>query len=262
MKEMKQRAWEAALSQLAVDYNAQREDFTKKGVTITQAADLPGRRHYADGVPFFQMATTGKGVVIAAHESLHGELDAWAREHLAGDGAGHWLFEYPKLRELDGLLRAHGWMVEGTHHMFLPRHGQSPAVLPRGFSFHWYDQDTVKELYPNSLFPNALSSGENLLRPDVIALAAFDGDTLVALAGASADGEKLWQVGIDVLPSYRGRGLGKALVAALCARVIQMGKVPFYGTAAANLHSQNIAVGCGFFPAWVEVSSRRVEDTP
>ena len=258
-KEIKQQAWEAALSQLAVDYNAQREDFTKKGVTLAPAADLPGRRHYAEGAPFFQMATTGNGVVIAAHESLQGELDAWAREHLAGDGAGHWLFEYPKLRELDGILRPHGWTVEGTHHMFLPRREFVPR-LPEGFRYRWYDREGVKAFYPNKTWPNAILERENPPRPDVIALAAFAGEAPAALCGASADGELLWQVGIDVLPPYRSRGLGRALVEALSARIAELGKVPFYGTAAANIHSQGIAVNCGFFPAWVEVSSRRIDE--
>ena len=253
MKEMKQRAWEAALSQLAVDYNAQREDFIKKGVTITQAADLPGRRHYADGVPFFQMATTGKGVVIAAHESLHGALAAWA----AQAAEPHRLFEYPKLRSLEDLLLPQGWRLMGVHHMFLPGREFS-AALPEAFSYQWYDRETVKAFYPNRLWPNALSQEENSLRPDVIALAAFDGEKMAGLAGASADGETLWQVGIDVLPEYRSRGLGKALVEALCAKIAEQGRLPFYGAAAANLHSQNIAVSCGFFPAWVEVSSQRV----
>ena len=116
----------------------------------------------------------------------------------------------------------------------------------------------VKGFYPNRLWPNALSQEENPLRPDVIALAAVDGGQPVAVAGASADGETLWQVGIDVLPAYRSRGLGKALVECLCAHIVEQGKLPFYGAAAANLHSQNIAVRGGFFPAWVEVSSQRV----
>ena len=51
MERIKQRAWEAALSQLATDYNAQAGDFLGGGVTLTAAADLPGRRHYADGAP-------------------------------------------------------------------------------------------------------------------------------------------------------------------------------------------------------------------
>ena len=254
MERVKQRAWEAALSQLAVDYNAQREDFTKKGVTITQAADLPGRRQYAPGAPFFQMVTTGRGAVLTAHPSLHGALAAWA----AQAAEPHRLFEYPLLRQLEELLLPQGWRLMGAHHMFLPGREFS-AALPEGFSYQWYDRETVKGFYPNRLWPNALSQEENPLRPDVIALAAVDGGQPVAVAGASADGETLWQVGIDVLPDYHSRGLGTALVEALCQRIVKLDKLPFYGTAAANIHSQSIAVKCGFFPAWVEVSSQLVD---
>ena len=174
MERIKQRAWEAALSQLATDYNAKEGDFLRGGVTLTAAADLPGRRHYADGAPFFQMATTGNGVVITAHESLHRELRAWAEGHLAEDGAGHWLFEYPKLRQLDRILGSRGWAVNGTHHMFLPRREFSPR-LPEGFAYRWYDREAVKSFYPNKTWPNAILEEDNPPRPDVIALAAFEG---------------------------------------------------------------------------------------
>lgn len=253
MERIKQRAWEAALSQLATDYNAQPGEFLREGIAITQAKELPGRRQYAQGAPFFQMATTGRGAVITAHPSLHEALAAWA----AQAAEPHRLFEYPKLRSLEDLLLPQGWRLMGVHHMFLPGREFS-AALPEAFSYQWYDRETVKGFYPNRLWPNALSQEENPLRPDVIALAAVDGGQPVAVAGASADGETLWQVGIDVLPAYRSRGLGKALVECLCAHIVEQGKLPFYGAAAANLHSQNIAVRCGFSPAWVEVSSQRV----
>ena len=39
-----------------------------------------------------------------------------------------------------------------------------------------------------------------------------------------------------------------------------MGDIPFYGTAAANIQSQNIAVKSGFKPAWVETEAVRSTD--
>ena len=254
MELIKRRVWEAALAQLALDYNAQPQDFLAPGVTVTAAKALPGRRQYQQGAPFFQMATTGRGAVITAQESLRGPLRAWAQ----GVEAGHWLLEYPRLRQVEDLLMPQGWKLRGTHHMYLPAREFS-SHLPQGFSYRWYDRESLKIFYPNHAWPNALLEEENPLRPDVIALGAFCRGELVALAGASADGETLWQVGIDVLPDYRSRGLGTALVEALCQRIVKLGKLPFYGTAAANTHSQSIAVKCGFFPAWVEVSSQPAE---
>ena len=41
-------------------------------------------------------------------------------------------------------------------------------------------------------------------------------------------------------------------------RIIGMGDVPFYGTAAANIHSQNIAIRSGFRPAWTETEAVKI----
>ena len=117
--------------------------------------------------------------------------------------------------------------------------------MPKDFTVRWFDAESVSARYPNTRFLNALSAQANPDRPDMIAVAACAGETIAALAGASADTPDFWQVGIDVLPEYRGRGLGKT---------------PFYGTGASNLHSQRIAVQSGFYPAWVEISSRRLSE--
>ena len=43
-------------------------------------------------------------------------------------------------------------------------------------------------------------------------------------------------------------------------KIIEMGDVPFYGTAAANVQSQNIAVNSGFRPAWVETEAVKMDE--
>lgn len=251
----KQQAWAIAVRQLAVDYNAAPEDFFADGVIVTENMDLPGRIRFTEEPPFFTMVTTGRGVVICADPRIHGEVRAWAEKR----EQGHWLFELPNLRELEPVLGAYGMELTQTFHMQLPTRDFSPAPLPDGLTERWYDAKTVYELYP-SAFHNAISETENLLRPDVIALAAMDGEGKIAgLAGASADAGEMWQVGIDVLPAYRGRGLGSRLVENLCARIEELGKLPFYSTSLSNLHSQNIALNCGFRPAWVGISSRKKE---
>ncbi|MBR3431446.1 MAG: hypothetical protein IKG87_15245, partial [Clostridia bacterium] len=67
------------------------------------------------------------------------------------------------------------------------------------------------------------------------------------------------QIGIDVLPAYRSRGIGSCLVTLLKNRIMEMGDVPFYGTATANIHSQNIALNSGFRPAWVEAVAVKIQ---
>ena len=175
------------------------------------------------------MASTGSGVVITANEVLH-----------------HLLCIERELNKYD-------YTLSSTFHMFLPGKPRKTRVMPCAFTLKWFDKTSVKTLYPNTDFPNALSEKENPDRPDVLALAA--------LAGASADTDALWQVGIDVKERYRGHGLGTTLVSLLCDRIEALGKTPFYGTVLANLHSQNIALNTGFYPAWVEISSFKKEET-
>ena len=81
----------------------------------------------------------------------------------------------------------------------------------------------------------------------------------MGMAGCSEDAPHWQQIGIDVLPAFRSRGIGTCLVTLLKNRIIETGDVPFYGTAAANIRSQSIALNCGFRPAWVETEAVRIE---
>ena len=238
-----------AMEQLALEYNAKPKNFTEEGLTLTLPAKPEGVRLYSHDVPFFSMATTGNSVVITANECLHEEI-----RKIAGEVRDlHRLYEFPTLQRIDTLLREYGYAISGTVHMNLPGKAFPEVSLPQGFSYKWFEtEEEITAFYPNEHFQMALSAEYNPDRPDVIALAALDGEKIVAVAGASADTKDMWQVGIDVISGYRGHGLGTALVGALCRRIEEKGHLPFYGTAVANIHSQVIAVRCGFYPAWTE----------
>lgn len=92
----------------------------------------------------------------------------------------------------------------------------------------------------------------------MLAVAAFDGDKIMGMAGASADSKNMWQIGIDVLPEYRSKRIGRSLVALLKNEILRRGKVPFYSTSGSHFHSQNIAINSGFFPIWAELYSKRI----
>ena len=87
---------------------------------------------------------------------------------------------------------------------------------------------------------------------------ACDGDDIMGMAGCSEDAPHWQQIGIDVLPEYRSKGVGSYLVTLLKNKVIEMGDIPFYGTGAANVHSQIIAIKSGFKPAWVETEATKI----
>ena len=94
---------------------------------------------------------------------------------------------------------------------------------------------------------------------DVIGVGAYRDGKLVGLAGASADCDSMWQIGVDVLPEYRRRGIASALTSRLALEILERGKVPFYCAAWSNVKSVRNAVKSGFRPAWVEMTAKSRE---
>ena len=95
--------------------------------------------------------------------------------------------------------------------------------------------------------------------PDVLAAAAYFAGEVIGVAGASADGDVLWQVGVDVHAAYQGRGIGRAVVSRVTEAIFAAGRVPHYVHAVANLPSARLALSLGYRPAWVEVYTRAVQ---
>jgi GNAT superfamily N-acetyltransferase len=100
---------------------------------------------------------------------------------------------------------------------------------------------------------------ENRKHLDVLAVGAFDSEKLIGLAGCSADCETMWQIGVDVLPPYRRKGIASALTSSLALEIIKLGKVPFYCCAWSNIRYVRNAIKSGFKPAWVEMTAKSIE---
>ena len=93
---------------------------------------------------------------------------------------------------------------------------------------------------------------------DVLAVGAYERGELVGLAGCSADCEAMWQIGVDVLPGYRRRGIASALTNRLARETFERGFVPFYCVSWANIRSIKNAVRSGFRPGWVEAAAKSI----
>ena len=126
-------------------------------------------------------------------------------------------------------------------------------------------------------YSNAL--GFSVTRPDVLVLAAYPvaegaSDALavgesapaladpIAMVGLSDDSPIMRQIGIDVLPAWRGAGIASALVRDAARLTLAEGYLPFYGTSPSHMLSQRVAMNAGLVPTWWEYVSTSLNDLP
>ena len=245
----------AIREQLALELGCAPEDFSGEETVITGPVCPKQRRQFSDRPFFLQMATFGAAAVISAEERFH----PWLREWTKGK-RGPWLFEQHNYYLLERELRTYGYQMSMTHHMFAPK-PELMRIKP-DLRFRWLEQEDILPFYGREEFPNAICARFHPERPDVLAVVALDEEKIMGMAGCSADTPELWQIGVDVLPPYRGRGVGKTLVTLLRNEAFRRGALPYYGTSLSNLASWRCALASGFLPTWVEAEARPAEPMP
>jgi len=220
-----------ARAQLAIDLNCLESDFDRDDIVFCEAMDNPKRRPFARGERHFEMLTMGRAVIVSATA----DILPFVREQLMD-----------KTRD-DAFCMP---FVHGQGLYFLPDELRLMPLLD-DFSFEFVErEDIVGKLYAHKGFRHAIHYNDSHPRPDMLAMTATKGDKIVGIACSSSDCEKLWQIGIDVLPEYRGNGLATVLTNHLAIEILKRGKIPYYGTSTANIASQGVAHRAGFRVAW------------
>ena len=240
-----------ALGQSAVDCSCEAGDFLKTGHTVARSRRDECARRYLELPHVCNFVTYGNGVVASAGEKYMDPARRCLELIPPGDSA-YRLFETPIIHGVDAVFAPLGARTMFMTEYFLP---DMELLRPKKCPLETkiLTHDDFSGLYLPE-WSNALSSKRPQL--DVLGVGAYDGGRLVGLAGCSADCESMWQIGIDVLPEYRRRGVASALVSRLALEVTARGKVPFYCAAWSNVRSVRTAISAGFRPAWVELTLR------
>lgn len=210
---------------LAQLMNCKVADFTKEETTFSV-------RNIDE--PFLKIVICGKSVVVSASLNLYrkavGLLENKSRDEL---------FECP--------------LVYGQTIHYIPdlTHSFEP-ILPNCYSYSLFQGVEIQKLSHISGFDNSLVFDDNGHTNSTIAFVAYQGDSVVAIAGASIAYNNLWEVGIDVLPAYRNNGLATAMVRKLTYEILNKGVVPFYSASITNIGSQMVAARAGYLPCWVD----------
>ena len=234
-----------AMQQSACDSNCLASDFLCTENKVVISAHHPQARKYLD-LPFLcDFTSYGHNIVASVSE----KLKVLTEEYLARYSVEH-CFETPNLHMFMENLRPFECNVCFMAEYFLP---DADLLAPRKCDYH------TELLFPDdcsSLYLPEWSNALSVKRPldDCLAVGAYDHGKLIGLAACSADCETMWQIGIDVLPEYRMRGIGTALTSQLAAECLNRKIVPFYCSAWSNLSSVRNALRCGFRPASIQLT--------
>jgi GNAT superfamily N-acetyltransferase len=237
---------------LAADCACEEASFVCDGVLVTEAREIAGRRRVPMRAQEFKMITMGRGVVI----TCSADRLAWVSEHLSRRNSDN-LFSIATLAQIAAFVDRDRQYVAGPDLKFLCA-GDTfrPAPAPTSISIELVTRAQIADAYASPGFHHALGYQLDSARPDMLAALAWHDGTVVGMAGASADSDQLWQIGVDVRPETQNRGVGKALVSRITEAILVEGKLPYYSTWVSNMRSSNVALGLGYWLAWTEVYVR------
>ena len=243
-----------AMEQSAQDLCADASDFERRENVVVISRENAMARRYLK-LPFScQLVSYGSNTVASVspefRELTENYINKYQVEHQ---------FEAPNMHVLNDALEKQGHRICFMAEYFLPdvdilRQRTVEDACP--YRMAVLTQSDFQDLYLPE-WSNALCESRKHL--DVLGVGAYDGDKLVGLAGASADCDSMWQIGIDVLPEYRRQGIASALTVRLALEILSRGKVPFYCAAWCNVKSVRNAIKSGFRPAWVEMTAKPIE---
>lgn len=164
-------------------------------------------------------------------------------------------FETPNLHWFMDKIKSLNANVCFMAEYFLPNADNFPIIDCR-YQTKILTKSDFDNLYL-SQWSNALSKDRKHL--DELCVGAYDNGELIGLAGCSRDCDKMWQIGIDVLPEYRKQGIASALTNQLAHEIMKRGIVPFYCCAWSNIKSVRNALKSGFVPTWVQMTVKSTD---
>lgn len=242
---------EKTLCQFALDYNVDGGEWITDKIHLSPVKILDGARVHMKHDPFFKAAVIMGKAYVMAEEVMH----PWIKEVLAKEPP-EWWCDFKNLRKLEVELNKYDREIFDTHIYFLP--SEEPTKERPRFTVKWFEGEELEQFRNDKRF-NIYALSFSKTQPDVLAVAAYDGEEPIAMAGCSEDGNYLWQIGVDAVSGYEGKGLAKNLVTMLKQEIIARGKVPYYGTAESHAVSRSVAIQSGFLPAWCEIQIRKCE---
>lgn len=239
-----------ALQQSAYDCNCDAADFLSEQDVVTLSKANPKARKYIPLPLECDLVSYGNNIVAQVSKRTKSAVSKYINKFDA-----YRCFETPQINMLNDLLAPFDLKVCFMAEYFLPDVTKLKA-LDCDYELRVLHKEDFADLYTEQ-WSNCVTFNDK--ERDVLAVGAYDNGNLIGLAGCSADCKTMYQIGVDVLPKYRRKGIASAVTSRLALEVLALGKVPFYCAAWSNIKSVRNAVKSGFRPAWVELTARDIE---
>lgn len=244
------QAEEVLAAQFSLDYCCSVQEVLDRKNHFAVYSPLNGSRQKGEvGSSFLKIAVINGKLLCTGQKDVLEEI-----EQAAGSMKGPWFMEPGPLKKVHQIIKPYGYEIGQIPPFYVPF--SSKPILPLEMELKWYEEGELLSFRGDERFQEALAFSET--SPDKLAVVAIQNGEILGMAGASEDGVFLWQLGIDVIPEARGRGIGTYLVSQLKNEVMDRGPLPFYGTALSHIASQRIAIKAGFLPTWVELTARKM----
>ena len=239
-----------ALEQSAMDTNCRVENFFgNKNMVVPFKLRDKSKVYYEEPIAA-NFVSYGNNVVISAIAPIRHIVEEYVEKYNFQE-----CFEMPYINKLNSQLKDYGYTICFMATYYLPNI-KSLEVVDCNFETRILTKNEFANLYSQQ-WSNALCERRKEL--DVFCVGAYDGDKLIGLAGCEADCDMMWQIGIDVLPEYRRKGVGQSLTKKMAIEILKRNKVPFYCCAWSNISSRRNAIRSGFVPTWVEMTAKSIE---
>lgn len=241
---------EAAAAVLAAEACCDPKVFLTDGVHLSEIVPgrevTPPRRRFPQPEHILLITGMGTSVVVSTTKSWMPWVAELFRDVSPGDA-----FSPRVLSEAAKRASRDKYDLHGPYHYGVTcSEDLRLHDTPTGYSIEVGGPELAQSLehadWPNAIPPRA---GEHRRRVDIAAVAT-QGETVVGVATATDDSDVLTQIGVDVHPGHRRRGLGAALTSRLADDILRRGRVPYYGAATDNTASLRTARSAGFELCW------------
>ncbi|MDD6262522.1 MAG: hypothetical protein PUA83_05495 [Clostridiales bacterium] len=231
--------------QFAIDYSCTVGDFCNKETLVTELRPNAQARWREETGLLSVLSYRGKLVISAAPELIE-----WGKSVLAKHCSAEWCFEAGTLISIDRKLQEFGYEISQAHLFFTP----GPAIPTPVHTVRFLHGEEITKLKDDERIDEAFLFEDSI--EDVLGAAIYD-DTgeLLAVSGATANSERMWEMGFNSF--VEGKGYATSVLSALTQEVLKRGKVPYSGTALSHLASQNVSLHSGLIPTFCELTTKK-----